>query len=126
MTNEHWPWLIAGIMSILTAIVLIGNAADRIAKTWKAIKAPNEELRKEMDDMKDWRKDLEEDGPMKEWRKSVDKSISEASGSVRSFQESNHVMFQAMLALLDHGIDGNNISQMEAAKTAVQNYLIDK
>lgn len=126
MNSEHWAWLAAGVMAVLSAIVLIGNASDRIAKFWKAIKAPNEELREEMDDMKEWRKDLEEDGPMKEWRKSVDKQISEATGSVNSFQQSNHVMFQAMLALLDHGIDGNNIKQMESAKKAVQDYLIDK
>lgn len=126
MVKEHWMWLGAGILSLLSLIVLIGNAADRIAKFWKAFKAPNDELRKELDEMKEWRENLEEDGPMKDWRKSVDKQLAETDTTVQSFDSAYHVLFQTLLALLDHGIDGNNITQMEAAKKAVQNYLIDK
>ena len=76
--------------------------------------------------MKEWRKNLEEDGPMKEWRKSVDKQLSETDSTVKSVDGAYHVLFQTLLALLDHGIDGNNIKQMEEAKKAVQSYLIDK
>ena len=126
MVKEHWIWLGAGILSLLSLIVLIGNAADRVAKFWKALRAPNEELRKELDEMKEWRENLEEDGPMKDWRKGVDKQLAETCTTVQSFDSAYHVLFQTLLALLDHGIDGNNISQMEAAKKAVQNYLIDK
>ena len=126
MATEHWLWLGAGILSVLSMIVLIGNAVDRIAKFWKAIKAPNDDIRKELDEMKEWREDLEEDGPMKAWRKGVDKKLSETDTTVQSFDGAYHVLFQTLLALLDHGIDGNNITQMEAAKKAVQTYLIDK
>ena len=35
-------------------------------------------------------------------------------------------LWPALLALLDHGIDGNNISQMQEAKTALQNHLINR
>lgn len=126
MGAEHWAWLGAGVLSILSAIVLIGNASDKIVKFWKALKAPNEDVRKELDEMKEWRESLEEEGPMKEWRKNVDARLTENNTAVKTANGAYHVLFQSLLALLDHGIDGNNIEQMENAKKAVQNYLIDK
>lgn len=126
MQAEHWAWLGAGILSLLSLIVLLGNASDKISKFWKALTAPNNEMRKELDEMKEWRKNLEEEGSMKEWRKHVDSALAETNTTVQSFDGAYHVLFQTLLALLDHGIDGNNITQMEAAKKAVQNYLIDK
>ena len=33
---------------------------------------------------------------------------------------------QALLALLDHSIDGNNVDQMRAAKIAIQKHLLNK
>ena len=126
MGTEHWAWLGAGILSVLSLIILVGNAKDTIVKFWKSITAPNVEIRKELDEMKEWRENLEEDGPMKEWRKNVDKKLADTDSTVQSFDGAYHVLFQTLLALLDHGIDGNNITQMEAAKKAVQNYLIDK
>ena len=126
MNGEHWAWLGAGILSILSLIVLAGNAADRIKKFWKALKAPTDDIRKDVDELKEWRASLEEDGPMKEWRKETDSRLSKTDTTVRAFDGAYHVLFQTLLALLDHGIDGNNITQMEAAKKAVQEYLIDK
>ena len=126
MQAEHWAWLGAGVLALLSTIVLIGNAADRIAKFWKALTAPSAEMRKELDEMKEWRENLEEDGPMKDWRKEVDTKLAETHTSVKTVDGAYHVLFQTLLALLDHGIDGNNIKQMEDAKKAVQNYLIDK
>lgn len=126
MNAEHWAWLGAGILSILATIVLIGNAIDRLEKFWKKITAPNAEMRKELDEMKEWRENLEEEGPMKEWRKDVNSKLTETNTAVKTVDGAYHVLFQSLLALLDHGIDGNNIEQMENAKKAVQSYLIDK
>ncbi len=38
--------------------------------------------------------------------------------------EGQHVTMQALLALLDHNLDGNNIDQMQKAKEALQNHLV--
>lgn len=122
----HWVWLGAGIVSALTLIVLIGNAIDRIVKFWKAFKAPNDEMRRELNEMKEWRKEFEADGPAKEWRKNVDKKLDEAASAAKSQDSAHRVLFQSLIALLDHGIDGNNVEQMENAKNALNTYLIDK
>ena len=126
MKTEYWAWLGAGIVSALTLIVLAGNAIDRIKKFWSTLKAPNEEMRRELDEMKAWRREFEEDGPAKEWRKSVDQKLADAANTAKSFDGAYRVLFQSLLALLDHGIDGNNVEQMEAAKKALNTYLIDK
>ena len=38
--------------------------------------------------------------------------------------DGQHVTMQALLALLDHNLDGNNIDQMQKAKEALQKHLI--
>lgn len=124
MGAEHWAWLGAGILSAFSLIVLLGNASGHLKKFWDTITFAN--LRKEFAEMKEWREDLEEEGPMKEWRKHVDSELVKTDTTVKSFDGAYHVLFQSLLALLDHGIDGNNIKQMEDAKDALQSYLINK
>lgn len=36
------------------------------------------------------------------------------------------IMYKSLLALLGHGIDGNNVDEMRSAKAEIQNYLIKK
>ena len=43
-----------------------------------------------------------------------------------AIENENHIELQALLALLEHGIDGNNVDQMQRAKETLQNYLILK
>ena len=40
--------------------------------------------------------------------------------------ETNKLILKAMLALVDHGIDGNNIERLKTTKTEINNYLINK
>lgn len=105
--GEVW----AVIAFVLTAIVLIGNAADKIGSAVKAAKAPSEELKADVEDLK-------------EWRGKVDLKLNNDHTELKGIREGNQAIFQALLALLDHGIDGNNINQMEKAKEVVRNHLI--
>lgn len=45
---------------------------------------------------------------------------------LKFIEESSRVTQKALLALLDHGIDGNNIESMEKAKEALQEHLIER
>ena len=105
--GEVWIWIAA----VLTAIILIGNAADKIASVIKVIKAPSDELKADVEELK-------------EWRGKVDIKLNRDHTELAGIREGNQAIFQALLALLDHGIDGNNINQMEKAKEAVRNHLI--
>lgn len=113
MGYEFWVLLGAGILSVASAIVLLGNAADRIAKTWKVAKAPNEAQNARLDALEKWRED-------------VDRKLNTDKEQLDNIQKGLRASYQAQLALLDHGIDGNNIEQMQHAKEALQIHLINK
>lgn len=104
-----WPVILA----VASAIVLLSNAAEKIVKAVKAAKAPNDAQNKRLDDLEDW-------------RKSVDRILASDKTHLDSIDDGNRATQRALLALLDHGIDGNNIDQMKHAKEELQNHLINR
>ena len=101
------------VLAALGAIVLLGNAFDKIIGAWKAAKAPNVKQDERIKELEDWRKE-------------VDKRLEKGSGHFDAIDASNRVTQLALLALLDHGIDGNNIDQMQHAKEELQTHLINR
>ena len=97
-------WAVVG--GILAAIVLVGNAADKLIAAGKAFKAPNMEQNDRLDALEAWKREVED--------------------KLQHDRDSNRVTQRALLALLDHGIDGNNIEQMQHAKEELQNHLINR
>jgi hypothetical protein len=63
---------------------------------------------------------------LEEWRKGVDQSLARDLNRFEALDEGERVTQRALLALLDHGIDGNNIDQMQEAKKALQSHLINR
>lgn len=104
-----WATILAGA----SAIVLLSNAVEKIIKAWKSAKAPHEEQSGRIKALEDWRKE-------------VDKRLDRGSQHFDAIDASNRVTQLALLALLDHGIDGNNIDQMQQAKTELQTHLINR
>ena len=56
----------------------------------------------------------------------VDTFLATDKKRLDSLEEGNRATQRALLALLDHGIDGNNIKQMQDAKEALQSHLINR
>lgn len=107
--SEIWTALLA----VASAVVLFSNAAEKIAKAVQTAKAPNARLDERMGKAE---KHLEEiDGYLATDKKRLDR-----------LDEGNRATQRALLALLDHGIDGNNITQMQHAKEELQNHLINQ
>lgn len=106
--NEIWTWIAAA----LAAIVLISNAAEKVVNAWKAARAPNDQQNNRLD-------------ALEEWRKEVDRKLNRDNDRLHEIDTGNRVTQRALLALLDHGIDGNNIKQMQDAKEALQDHLIN-
>lgn len=104
-----WAYILAGA----SAFVLIANAVSMIVRAVKAARAPNA-------------KQDERLNALEAWRKEVDRKLCRDNDHLGSLDEGNRVTQRALLALLDHGIDGNNIKQMQDAKEALQNHLIDR
>lgn len=101
------------VLALAGAITTIGAAADRVAKAVKVAKAPNH------------RQD-ERIGALEQWRIGVDEKLGNDKKRLDTMEAGNRVTQLALLALLDHGIDGNNLEQMQHAKEELQNHLISR
>ena len=104
-----WAYILAGV----SAFVLIANAVEKIVKAWRAAKAPNDEQNKRLDDLEAWKRE-------------VDGKLNNDNTRLERIEEGNRVVQRGVLALLDHGLDGNNIKQMQDAKDDLQNHLINR
>lgn len=109
VVEKVWPWVLAAA----SAVVLLSNAAEKIVKAWRAAKAPNA-------------KQDERIAALEEWRKEVDSKLTNDKEQLDEIHNGLRASYQAQLALLDHGIDGNNIKQMQDAKEALQQHLINR
>lgn len=112
--------VLAAVLSVASAIVLLSNAAEKIIKAWKAAKAPNDRQDKRMDEFEAWK-----NGELKKWQEDVERKLNRDKEQLDSIHDGLCASFQAQLALLEHGIVGNNIKQMQDAKETLQKYLID-
>lgn len=104
-----WPVILA----VASAAVLLANAGEKIIGAWKAVKAPNDRQDKRLD-------------TLEQRMDSVERKLDNDNNRLERIEEGNRVVQRGVLALLDHGLDGNNIKQMQDAKEALQNHLIDK
>lgn len=102
-----WPTILA----VASAIVLLSNAAEKIIKAVKAAKAPENAQNAKISDIE-------------ERLKKVENKLENDKKQIADIREGNHVLTKGMFALLEHGINGNNIAQMKAAKNDVEEYLI--
>ena len=109
MGDSIWAMILAGA----SAIVLLAQAAEKIGKAIQMAKAPNVKQDARLDKVE---KHLEE----------VDRFLDSDKKRLDSLEEGNRATQRALIALLDHGIDGNNIKQMEKAKNDLITNLIDR
>ncbi len=113
MINITPEGILAAVLATASAIVLLSNAAEKIVKAYKAAKAPNNQQNERLD-------------ALEEWKRIVDSKLNKDNERLADIEEGNRGIQRALLALLDHGIDGNNIKQMQDAKEALQNHLINR
>ena len=107
--HELWALLLAAA----SAIVLLANAGKAIVSAWRAAKAPD----KAQD---------ERIAALEAWKETVDHKLDNDFKALKSIHEGQRASYQALLALLEHGLEGNNTKQMQDAKEVLQAYLIQR
>lgn len=105
------PW--GTVLTFASGFLLIANAVTMLIRISKARKAPDERQDARLD-------------TLEEWRKEVDKKLTSDHDHLRAIDEGNRVTQRALLALLEHGIGGSNIEQMQRAKEELQEHLINR
>lgn len=103
----------AAVLALAGAINTIGSAGEKIAKAVRAAKAPNEEQDKRLTDAENDIKDIKV-------------FLAKDKKRIDSLEEGNRVTQRALLALLGHGLDGNNQKQMLDAKIELESHLINR
>ena len=84
---------------------------------------PYETIRKERERIAKEKAEREE---LEKWREKVERRLINDNDRLRDIEKGDRATQRALLALLDHGIDGNNIKQMQDAKEELQNHLINR
>lgn len=106
---ESWTLLLSGA----SAVVLLWSAVKAGVEIIKAAKAPNDKQNERLE-------------VLETWKKEVDNKLLNDNKRLETIADDNRVTQRALLALLNHGIDGNNIKQMQDAKDDLQAHLINK
>lgn len=101
------------ILAVASGFVLLCTAAEKAYKIYQAAKAPNA---RQNDELKDLKARVEK----------IEGKLDNDNEHLQTIDTDNRITQRALLALLDHGIDGNNIEQMQHAKEELQNHLINR
>lgn len=101
-----------GLLALATIVSTVGGAVEKVVKLRKAAKEPENQQNAKIEDLENRLSKLEN-------------NLLTDEKQIKDSRECNRVLTEGMLALLEHGINGNNIEQMQNAKTGVQQYLIN-
>jgi hypothetical protein len=113
MTAHSAVQIWTGVLAAASALVLLCNAAERLGRAWQAAKAPNDRQNARI-------------SSLEAWKVEVDRKLNQDKQQLDEIHDGLRASYQAQLALLDHGIDGNNLEQMQHAKEVLQRHLINR
>ena len=101
----------AGILAVCAGISCIAAAVGWVIKGINAAKRPREEIEKRLETCE---KTIEDHN----------RFFLNDKRRLESIEDGNRVTQKAILALLSHGIDGNDVEAMRSARDELQDYLI--
>lgn len=95
------------------ALILLANAGEKIAGIIKGIRAPDAAQNSRLDA-------LEGDMVL------VKQYLTNDKRAIDSLAEGDRITNHAIIALLGHGIDGNNVDEMVECKRDLEKFLINR
>ena len=91
-------------------LLTIYNVVDKIVSAVKAAKNPVDDLKKRVEDLE----------------RKINESYPRYDQKIIEIENGNRVVQKAILALLKHSIDGNNVEALKEAENELSNFLINK
>lgn len=123
----HQIWL--AVLAIAGGIVSLSAAGTVIGKWIAGVKKPSQDIQKNSRDLKELKETVADMklklGELMQWKVKADGLFKNDKARLDRIDAGQRVEQQGILALLDHGLDGNNVAQMEKAKIALQEHLIN-
>jgi hypothetical protein len=88
-------------LALLAFIVLIGNVVKTI---------------------REWRRPGQ---TVAAWRREMDDSMKDNSDRIKKVEDGNKVIMKALIAMMNHEINGNSVDKLQKALGELNDYLID-
>ena len=88
-------------LAILAFIVLLGNAVKTL---------------------KEWRKPTDD---ANNWRDEMDKNMADNTERIKKVEDGNKAIMKALIAIMNHEINGNSVDKLQKALGELNEYLID-
>lgn len=98
-----WLQLITLVASVVTLVIAIGKTANK----------PNVTQNQRLD-------------ALEAWRSQVDSRLNSGNDHFEEIDEGNRITQEALLALMSHAINGNDVEKLRKAKDKLEAYLIKK
>lgn len=113
--------IVNAILAICGAISVVAGATAVIVKCVTALKRPNRKQDERLDaletDMKIVKDEIDRE------RQKITQRFIDDAAHIDKIEEANVVTQRALLALLSHSINGNDIESLKRAKTDLEDYL---
>lgn len=94
-------------------LVTIGAVAALVKSTVQTVNRPNSRQNERLD-------------ALETWRASVDARLDTGNVHFDEIDRGTRVTQEALLALMGHALNGNDIENLKKAKKKLENYLIEK
>ena len=107
------PPIVSAVATILQLIISGGTVVTLIYALFKFAGSPNRSQNKRLDDLELWRKE-------------VDRRLSTGDDHFREIDNGNRITQKAILALMKHAINGNDVDELRKAEQRLEEYLVEK
>lgn len=111
--DKIFSFSLAEAVAYAAAFVTLCGAFKYISQGVQRLKQPNKEQNERMD-------------KIEERLDKHDELLNKDLQRIASMEKENHLVMESLFALLQHGIDGNNIEPMKVTQKKIQDYLINK
>lgn len=101
------------LMTILQLIIMVGSVAALCVTVSKTVQKPNATQNQRLD-------------ALEAWKASVDSRLDAGNEHFDDIDKGTRITQEALLALMAHAINGNDIDKLKKAKDKLENYLIEK
>ena len=76
--------------------------------------------------IREWRKPADDArNDVTQWRTEMDESVKENSERIKKVEDGNRVIMKALMAIMNHEINGNSVDKLQKALGELNDYLID-
>lgn len=111
--NPQFLNFIESLMSILQLVILVASVLALMKTAGQAMSKPNQTQNDRLD-------------ALEEWKVHVETRLNDGNSHFDQIDKGTRITQEALLALMQHAINGNDVDKLKNAKDKLESYLIEK